>query len=500
MTEKPVRVRFAPSPTGYLHVGSARSALFNWLFARRHNGAFILRIEDTDRSRYQEDSLADLLAGLRWLGLDWDEGPEIGGDYGPYFQSERTHHYQEYAEQLVADERAYYCYCTAERLSAMREEQRARGEDPGYDRHCRNLTATQRAEHEAGGASRIVRLKVPLEGATTFTDVIRGDITVENRQLDDLVLLKSDGFPTYHLANVVDDRLMQISHIMRADEWLPSVPKHVLLYDAFGWEPPIFAHLPLILDPSGKGKMSKRKKRVGDQEHLVLVREFRAAGYLPEAMVNFLTLVGWSLDDRTQIMLRELAVQHFSLERINKSPAAFSYDKLDWMNGEYIRNLPATALAERLVPFLAQDLGMGEGALRGRPEITQLAPLIQERIKHLTEAVDWVDFVFTEALEYDPELLVAKKMTAGDSLGALRAARDALAALATFEAATIEEALRALADTRGIKIGQLLSILRTAATGKQVSPPLFESLEILGQARTLARLDAGSQKLERLID
>jgi glutamyl-tRNA synthetase len=497
-TQKPVRVRFAPSPTGYLHVGGARTALFNWLFARRHGGVFIVRIEDTDRNRYQEDALEDLLAGLRWLGLDWDEGPVVGGDYGPYFQSERTHLYQKYTQQLIDDDRAYYCYCTSERLTEMRESQRAKGEDPGYDRHCRNLTAAQRAERAAAGAPHVVRFKAPLEGKTTFTDAIRGDITIDNRQLDDLVLLKSDGYPTYHLANIIDDHLMEISHIMRADEWLPSVPKHVLLYEAFGWQPPIFAHLPLILDPDGQGKMSKRKKRVGDQEHYVLLHEFKAAGYLPAAMVNFLTLVGWSLDDRTQSMSREMATDHFDLDRINKSPAAFSYDKLDWMNAEYIRQMPPGELAQHAIPFLAQSLGMDEETLRRRPETVPLMPLIRERVKRLTEIAGWIDFAYSDTLEYDAEWLVAKKMTAKESHQALLDTRDALAALERFETADIEATLRALAERREIKIGQLLTTLRIAATGKQVSPPLFESLEVLGKARTLERVDVALKKLATL--
>ena len=500
MTGKPVRVRFAPSPTGYLHAGSARSALFTWLFARRHGGTFILRIEDTDRSRYQEDALQDQMDGLRWLGLDWDEGPGVGGDYGPYFQSERTHLYQKYAKQLVDEDRAYYCYCTPQRLKEMREGQRARGEDPGYDRHCRNLTVEQRAKNDAAGLKRVVRLKAPLEGSTSFTDVIRGVITVDNRQLDDLILLKSDGFPTYHLANVVDDHLMEISHIMRADEWLPSVPKHILLYEAFGWEPPIFAHLPVILDPSGKGKMSKRKKRVGSEERHVLVSEFKEAGYLPEALFNFLALVGWSLDDKTQIMSRETIINHFDLDRINKSPATFAYDRLLWMNGEYMRAMPAEELTERLIPFLSQGLGMGEEEIRRRPETAQLVPLIRERIKLLTDATAWVEFAYRKTPDYDAGLLVAKKMTAAESRQALLAAREVLAAVEPFDTQAIEAALRSLVERLGVKIGQLFSIIRIAATGKKVSPPLFESLEVLGKMRTLGRLDAGLEKLNGLVE
>ncbi|MGQ9517555.1 MAG: glutamate--tRNA ligase [Anaerolineae bacterium] len=498
MASVPVRVRFAPSPTGYLHVGGARTALFNWLFARRHHGVFILRIEDTDRTRYQEDALEDLMAMLRWLGLDWDEGPDVGGPYGPYFQSQRLHIYQEYAEKLVREGHAYYCYCSPERLEAMREEQRRRGEPPGYDRHCRYLTAKRRAEYEAQGIKPVIRLAVPLEGQTSFTDVIRGTITVDNSSLDDLVLLKSDGYPTYHLANVIDDHLMRISHIMRADEWLPSVPKHVLLYQAFGWEPPAFAHLPVILDPSGQGKMSKRRQRVGDKEHYVLVREFKEAGYLPEAMFNFLTLVGWSLDDKTQIMSKELAIQHFDLDRINKAPAAFSYEKLEWMNGYYIRQLPPDELAERLVPFLARGLDMSEEEIRRRPETRLLAPLVQERIKLLSEAVEMIDFAYREQLDYPAEQLIGEKMSAEASLEALKRARQVTAELETFDAPAVEAALRPLVDELGVKARQLFGIIRIAITGKPVSPPLFESMAILGKERCLRRLDAAIERLGRL--
>lgn len=499
MSSVPVRVRFAPSPTGYLHVGGARTALFNWLFARRHNGVFILRIEDTDRTRYQEDALEDLMAMLRWLGLDWDEGPDVGGPYGPYFQSQRLHIYQEYAEKLVREGHAYYCYCSPERLEAMREEQRKRGEPPGYDRHCRYLTAKQRADYEAQGIQPVIRLAVPLEGQTSFMDVIRGTITVDNSSLDDLILLKSDGYPTYHLANVIDDHLMRISHIMRADEWLPSVPKHVLLYQAFGWEPPVFAHLPVILDPSGQGKMSKRRQRVGDKEHYVLVREFKEAGYLPEAMFNFLTLVGWSLDDKTQIMPKELAIQHFDLDRINKAPAAFSYEKLEWMNGYYIRQLSPDELAERLVPFLAKGLGMSEEEVRRRPETRLLAPLVQERIKVLSEAVDMMDFAFREHLEYPAEQLIGEKMSAEASLEALKRARQVVAGLEAFDAPAIEAALRPLVDELGVKARQLFGIIRIAITGKPVSPPLFESMAVLGKERCLRRLDEAIERLGRLV-
>lgn len=484
--QQPVRVRIAPSPTGYFHVGSARTALFNWLFARHSGGSFVVRVEDTDRTRYNPEAVPDLVDSLRWLGLDWDEGPEVGGEYAPYSQSERLDLYKHYADLLVKRDQAYHCYCSPERLHALREEQRQKKQDVGYDRHCRNLTSAQRAESEAQGIIPVLRLKAPLEGRTTFHDVLYGTITVENETLDDLVLLKSDGFPTYHLANVVDDHLMEISHIMRGDEWLPSVPKHVLLYNAFGWALPVYAHLPLILEPSGKGKLSKRHGGVE-------VRDFRRQGYLPEAMVNYLARVGWSYDDRTEIFTREELIQYFDLTGINNSPARFSYERLEWMNSYYIRQLPAVDLAQRLVPFVT-----AAGFEVAATDLQPMVPLIQERLKTLSEAVEWIDFFFQEKLDYDASLLVGRKMTSGESSDALRQARETLAGLPDFEAKGIEAALRNLSDKLGLKVGQLLGIIRVAVSGKTVAPPLFETLSILGRERTLARIDKGIELLAAL--
>jgi glutamyl-tRNA synthetase len=486
MNDKPVRVRFAPSPTGYFHVGGARTALFNWLYARHHNGTFILRIEDTDRTRYQEDALQDHMDGLRWLGLDWDEGPEVGGDYGPYFQSQRLALYQEYAQKLVDEGHAYKCYCSPERLAEMRNRQRGR-DQTGYDRRCRTLTAKERADYEAQGIVPVIRLAVPLEGQTSFHDVIRGDTTVENNSLDDIVLLKSDGYPTYHLANVVDDHFMAISHIMRADEWLPSVPRHVLLYQDFGWEIPVYAHLPVILAPTGKGKLSKRHGGVA-------VHDFRQEGYLPEAMVNFLARVGWSYDDKTEFFTCQELVEKFDLEGVNKSPAAFSYDKLDWMNGTYIRQLELDDLAQRLLPFLT-----GAGLPADLATVRRIAPLVQERLKKLAEAVEWTDFFFTAELDYDPQLLIGKKMTAEESLAALARARETLASLPAFDEETLEPALRTLAEEMSLKASSLFGVIRVAVTGKKVAPPLFGTLAVLGQEKVLQRLDEALKRLKEMV-
>jgi glutamyl-tRNA synthetase len=494
MSEKPVRVRFAPSPTGYFHVGGARTALYNWLFARHHEGGtFILRIEDTDRKRYQEEAEQDLFDSLRWLGLQWDEGPGVGGDYGPYYQSQRLELYTKYAGQLLDQGQAYKCFCSPQRLAEVRQQQKAENRPHiGYDRHCRGLTAAQVAEREAEGLQPVVRLKAPLEGQTSFHDVLRGTTTVDNETLEDIVLLKSDGYPTYHLANVVDDHLMEISHIMRGDEWLSTCPIHVILYQAYGWEPPVYAHLPIFLDPGGKGKMSKRKTMgPGGREYLVLVRDFRAAGYLPEALTNFVARIGWSYDDHTELFTRQELVEKFSLAGVNVSPARFDYDKLEWMNGVYIRQADADDLAERLLPVY------DEAGLEADLEtVRQIVPLIQERIKTLRDAVPWSGFIFQEVVEPDHKLLVGKKMDVASSLDALQQARALVAEVDPFTPGALEQTLRDLAQALEIKVGPLFGILRGAITGQRVSPPLFETMAIMGRERVLLQMDKGIEVLQ----
>jgi len=481
-----VRVRIAPSPTGYFHVGSARTALFNWLFARHHGGKFIVRVEDTDRTRYHPEAVPDLMASLRWLGLDWDEGPEVGGDYGPYYQSERLHLYRHYANRLVESGLAYRCYCSEKRLAVLREEQRRNKQNVGYDRHCRTLTAAQRAEYEAQGITPVIRLAVPLDGQTVFHDVLYGTIIVDNATLDDLVLLKSDGFPTYHLGVVVDDHLMEISHIMRGDEWLPSVPKHILLYHAFAWEIPVYAHVPLILAPTGQGKLSKRHGGVE-------IHDFRRQGYLPKAMVNYLARVGWSYDDKTEIFNQDELIRYFDLSGVSHSPARFSYDQLQWINGYYIRQLNADELAELLLPFAAEAGWMVTAA-----DLRPVVPLIQERLKTLADVAQVADFFFNDYIHHNPKDLIGQKMTAGESLAALGRARQVLAGLRRFDAEAMEPPMRALAEELGLKAGQLFGLVRVAATGKTVSPPLLESLVVLGRTRTLDRLDQAIQALQAL--
>lgn len=490
-----VRVRYAPSPTGDFHVGGARTALFNYLFARHHGGKFILRIEDTDQKRFSSAALEQLLNGLRYLGLDWDEGPEVGGDYGPYVQTDRLDIYREHCDRLLADGQTYRCFCTAERLEAVRQERQQKKLPGGYDRFCRSIDPAEAAGRAAAGEPHVVRIKLPLDGNITVHDLIRGAITFQNAQLQDAVLMKSDGIPTYHLAVVIDDHLMEISHILRGDEWVNSLPLHRHLYNAFGWEPPVFAHLPLILNPTGQGKMSKREGRAPDGRVLpVFVRTFEELGYLPEAMVNYMALVGWSYDDKTEIMSRTELIERFSLERVNASPAAWNYDKLDHFNGHYIRQLTVEDLTGRLLPYLH-----AAGVQADRQTLLKIAPHIQERLTVLGDGPEWVDFFFVDELpEYDLELLVPRKMSLADVPGLLQKARDILAET-DFTHEAIDANLRSGAEAAGVKVGQLFQPIRVAVCGKLVAPPLFETLEILGRETVLARIDQALDRLKMVV-
>ena len=485
--EKPVRVRYAPSPTGFPHVGNIRTALFNWLYARHTGGKFIVRIEDTDTARTVPGSLEAILDSLHWLGLDWDEGPEVGGGYGPYVQSQRLETYKKIAEKLIAEGFAYRCYCTSERLEAMRTEQTANKQTPGYDRHCRNLSAGERQKLEASGASSVIRFKTPLDGRTIFQDMLRGEVAFENSTVDDFVLLKTDGFPVYHLANVIDDHLMDISHVLRAEEWLSSTPKHVMLYNALKFDPPQFAHMPLILGPD-RSKLSKR-------HGAATLTEYRDQGYLQETMLNFLALLGWSLDDKNEIFSRQQLVDIFSLERVSRTAGIFNKEKLDWLNGMYIRTLPVDDLTARVLPFMEKYLPPDVRRPLDINYIRQIMPLIRERIVTLKDAAAYADFFFLDNLEYDSAQLLGKKMTAEAVLTALKGAETELSALEDFNPAVLEDTLRHLADELGIKTGELFNPLRVATTARDAAPPLFETMVVLGQARCLKRINAALAKL-----
>jgi glutamyl-tRNA synthetase len=498
-----VRVRFAPSPTGFLHVGGLRTALFNWLFAHKHNGVFILRLEDTDQKRYTPGGVRAIMEGLLWLGLNWDEGPsraelrqmqsnedwegapDRGGTFGPYVQSLKVNRHQAAAEELIANGMAYRCDCTPQRLEQVRKEQMANKQQSRYDRHCR---FKQPGEVDPN-RPHVVRLAVPLKGSTTVHDLIRGDIVVDYGQLDDFVILKSDGFPTYHLAAMVDDHDMQITHVLRGDEWLPSLPRHYLIYQAFGWEPPIFAHLPVILNPSGKGKMSKRKATSADS---VFVTEFRDEGYLPEALRNFLAFVGWAPGSgiEKEVMPIDELIDLFDLAHVNPAPAAFPYEKLDWMNEQYIHALPTDELAKRIYPFLIEA-----GVEVDTDRLLKITPEIRERITTLKDAVEATDFLFARTVSPDPKQLVGRGMTPESTWAVLKQAETILSTFEPFEAEPLEHAFRAAAETAGLKPGPFFTPIRVAVTGKTVSPPLFGSIAALGRAKTIERLRNAQQLL-----
>ena len=492
-----IRVRYAPSPTGQPHLGNVRTALFNWLFARRYGGKFVLRIEDTDQERAVPGVVDAILESLRWLDLDWDEGPDMGGPWGPYVQSQRLDIYQQAADRLLAQGQAYPCYCSQERLKGLRLAGRG-GDSPsgsspsgGYDGHCRDLTDEERRSYEEQGLPHILRFRMPADGETALTDLIRGDVSWDNALLDDFVMMKSDGFPTYHLANVVDDHLMGISHVLRAEEWLPSTPRHLRLYEALGYEPPLFGHLPMILGPD-RSKLSKRHGATA-------LLDYREAGYLPGAMVNFMALLGWSLDDKTDVIARDDLVQSFSLQRVGKSGAIFDQERLLWMNGVYIRSMAPEELALHARPFMQQDLpgfDSDSDSTKGTQQLARIMPLLQERLKTLRDAGPMASYFFQEELDYEPSLLTPKGLDQAATIHALRRAHDGLASLPQFDAESIEQGLRSLAEEMGISGRQLFSALRVAATGRTAAPPLFETLEALGQDRCLARVRRAADMLE----
>lgn len=480
MSTNNVRVRFAPSPTGYLHVGGARTALFNYLFAKATGGKFLLRIEDTDRTRFQEDSLREIFESLRWIGLDWDEGPEKDGGFGPYIQSERLDKYKEHAEKLLADGAAYKCFCTPERLEQVRKEKEARKEQHGgYDRTCRDLTPEEVQNNIDEGKPYVVRLKAPLEGAIAFEDMVRGVIETPVNMVDDTVLLKTDGFPTYHLASVIDDHFMEISHVMRGDEWIASTPRHVLLYRAFGWEAPVFAHLPVILSPTG-GKLSKRKGAAS-------VMDYKKAGYLPEALVNFLSLLGWNPGDDREIMSVEEVVKAFTAKKISSKPAVFDEQKLEWMNGQYMENYPAEKLAEEVIPLWKErgltvdDAGYATGVVK----------LLQDRCKKVTELAETADYFFTDPEEYNEKQ--AKKQFKEAVKPALDKLVEALPRLGGWQRDMVEAVFKAVAAELEMSPGKINPAVRLAVTGVGGGPDLFDMLTHLGQDCTVRRIKKASE-------
>lgn len=487
-----VRVRFAPSPTGFLHIGSLRTALFTYLIARSKGGSCILRIEDTDLERKVEGAVESLIDILKWVGVVFDEGPHVGGAYGPYVQTERVHIYEKYTGVLLERGGAYRCFCTADRLKEMREEQRVRKLPSRYDRRCRDLAEEEIRERLAAGEPFVIRQKMPLEGEVVIYDEIRGEIRFDAATLDDHVLVKSNGIPTYQFANVVDDHLMEITHVTRADEWIPSFPKNVLLYRAFGWEMPKFVHYPVILNKGG-GKLSKRH---GD----VMVEEFREKGYLPEALINFCALLGWHPKDDNEILSLTQLEEIFDMKSIGASAAVFDTDKLDYFNGYYIRQMPREELLALALPYLVKagfiravgdNFEIVKGGRVIGPEYLQgVAAMEQERIKRVSDIVDMVDFFFVDQLEYDPSLLLWKKMTSGEAeqnLNSLVAVLEAIPADG-WSAHSVEESLGNHIKSGNLKVGTVLWPFRVSLTGRKASPGAFEVAEVLGREETLRRV------------
>lgn len=482
-----VRTRFAPSPTGPLHIGGVRSALFGWLLARHHGGQFILRIEDTDRKRYVEGSLELVTNALSWLGLDWDEGPDKGGPYGPYFQSERLDIYQKYAQWLIDNDKAYRAYDTPEELKAINEEKQKQNLPPGYDGRHRDLTQEQEEQFIAEGRPAVIRFKAPQSGKTIVHDLVRGAIEFDNSTLQDTVLLKSDGFPTYHLAHVVDDHLMQISHVTRANEWLPSLPLHIHLWQAFGWEIPYYAHLPVLLNPNGKGKLSKRSAgfQQDGKQVLVLAHEFRDAGYLPEAVLNFLTNIGWNFGDEQEVFDIEDAIERFEITDINPANSAYPIEKLDWLNGIYIREKKTV---DELAELLREPLE-NAGFEVDMDLLRQVTPLVQTRIKTLNDVVDIAGFFFRkEFVPPQKDVLIQKKMDAQSMIDMLQTAYERLQGIDDWTTNTLHSAMLDLVGELGLKNSQLFGGLRVAVTGQKVSTPTFESMEIIGKDESLRRV------------
>jgi len=469
---EPVRCRIAPAPTGYLHVGNARTALYNWLFAHHDMGTFVLRIEDTDRKRSTEEAIGIVLESLRWLDISWDEGPEVGGDYGPYRQSERLGLYEETAERFMQEGRAYFCYCTPEELEDRRRAALKGGETPGYDGRCRNLTAAERRAFEAEGRPRAVRFAMSGKDITV-QDLIRGESHFPSNDLRDFVIMRSDGTPTYLLAAAVDDVKMEMTHVIRGEDLLPSTPRQLEIIEALDARPPSYAHLPLIVGPD-RQPLSKRHGSVA-------VEWFREQGFLPEALVNYLALLGWSYDETTTFFTRDELAEKFDLSRVSRNPAAFDEEKLRWMNGHYIREADDSRLTELLVQALFQ-----EGLEADLETVRAAIPLVKTRMHTLREGIELTRFLFVDEIEPDEK---ARKMLGPERGEYLREVASRLGALKDWDHQEIERVLRELQAERGLSSTQAFQPVRAAVTGTLVSPPLFESIALLGRERTLARLE-----------
>lgn len=485
MINETPRVRFAPSPTGYLHVGGLRTALYNYLFAKKNNGTFVLRIEDTDRNRYVEGAVENLIQALKWAGLHFDEGPEVGGDFGPYMQSQRLDIYKKYAEELVAKGKAYYCFCTPERLQALREEQeKQKLPQAKYDKHCLRLSKEEVEKNLAAGIPKVVRLNVEPNHTIKFDDVIREHVEFESNNIDDQVLIKSDNYPTYHLANVVDDHLMKITHVIRGEEWLSSTPKHVLLYDAFGWERPIFAHLPLLLNPD----RSKLSKRQGD----VAVEDYRDKGFLKEALINFVALLGWNAGDDKEFYYMNELVESFSLERVNKAGAVFDLQKLNWLNAEHLRKKGS----EELLHDLKLEIQKSKFKYQNYSDeyLRLIIEAMKERVSFVKEFIDNCTYFYEAPNEYEQKAI--EKNWKSETPEQLKKLNSEFSNLSNSTKEDFEHALAKVSEDLNIGKGKLIHPLRLAVSGQSTGPGMFDLLFILGKDEVVKRIETALEKIK----
>ncbi len=493
MDQNPIRTRFAPSPTGRMHLGSARSALYPFLLARRSGGTFILRIEDTDRKRFVPGAEEELIDGLHWLGINYDEGPDIGGPYGPYRQTERSEIYKEYAWKLVNLGHAFPCFCTPERLDKIRTEQLRNKQNPRYDGTCRNLESGEIHKRIASGEKYVIRFKMPKTGSITTTDLLRGSIITDNSALDDSVLLRSDELPTYHLAAMTDDHLMKISHVIRGSEWLPSLPLHLHIIKAFGWDEPEFVHLSVFLKPSGKGKMSKREAAEAIKDgHSIFVGDLKGLGYIPEGVLNWIALMGWGVSENDVLTMNDM-IARFDVLNLTPSPAAINFAKLDHFNGTHIRLLEPDELAARVKPyFVNAGLEVDDAIL------IKIVPLIRERLVTLDDCLAFGAWFFRATVTPNEQDLVGKNLTTAQSVEIMQKIYDILQALPSIKVEISEPPMRLLVDQLGLSPNQVFGILSAAVTGQTVSPPLFESMEIVGKEKVLERVRTAIDMLSKV--
>ncbi|MFA6422582.1 MAG: glutamate--tRNA ligase [Candidatus Buchananbacteria bacterium] len=498
MNNKKIRTRYAPSPTGYFHVGGLRTALYAYLFAKQNNGTFFLRVEDTDQTREVQGAVDNLLKSLKMVGLDPEEGVLLDsdgkasekGDFGPYTQSQRLKIYQKYAQELIDKGLAYYCFCTSERLDEVRKTQEANKQPTRYDRHCRDLSVDEAKERIAKGEKHVIRMKIPDNEIIEFEDLIRGAVKFNSNEIDDQILMKSDGFPTYHLAHVVDDHLMETSHIIRGEEWLPSTPKHLLLFKFFGWEAPEYAHLSLLLNPD-KTKLSKRQ---GD----VAVEDYIAKGYLPEAIVNFVALLGWNPGTEQEIFSMEELIKEFSLEKVHKTGAIFDVKKLDWMNGEYIKKMDFGKFKELAMPFFSAVIASAAEKSLSDEQIDKILNLEKQRIMKLSEIGESIDFLLSNDINYDPQILVWKKSDKEFALKNLQLLSKELKNIdeKNWTAESLEKVIIEFIKNNNLTNGEVLWPMRVALTGQEKSPTPFEVADMLEKEKSLERIDQAIKSLK----